>query len=72
MEQLNQAAPDTTTGIRYLSPEQVAGMLGVPLKTVYTWQSEGTGPQFYKVGKRVVYIEVEVHRWVRSKAVLQR
>lgn len=69
---INLANPDTATGIRYLSPEQVAGMLGVPLKTIYTWQSEGTGPQFYKVGKRVVYIESEVHEWVRSKVVLQR
>lgn len=56
----------------YLTPREVAEMLRVPLKTVYTWQSEGTGPSFYRVGKYALYIESEVHAWVRSRSVLQR
>ena len=52
----------------YLSPAQVANLLGVPVKTIYTWTSEKTGPTFYKLGRHVRFIEADVHSWVDGRA----
>lgn len=53
----------------YLSPVQVAEMLGIPVKTVYTWNSEGTGPRYMHLGRHVRYLEAEVHIWAEAQFV---
>lgn len=50
----------------YLSPAQVAVLLGIPVKTIYTWNCEGTGPRFMKLGRHVRYLEAEVHAWAEA------
>ena len=52
----------------YLSPKQVGELLGVPVKTIYTWNSESTGPVYRTLGRHVRYIESEVHAWVDGQA----
>lgn len=47
----------------YVSPAYVAELLRVPLKTVYAWQSQGTGPEFARIGRHVRYIVSEVEQW---------
>ncbi|MET3770228.1 excisionase family DNA binding protein [Marisediminicola sp. UYEF4] len=60
--------PDSAAPRVYLSPAQVAELLGVPVKTIYTWTSERTGPTFYKLGRHVRFIEADVHSWVDGRA----
>lgn len=64
---------DTPTQDRiYISPRQLAQLFDIPLKTVYTWQSEGTGPRFARVGRHARYLIDDVHAWFDSKVVAPR
>lgn len=47
----------------------VADYLGVPVATVYRWNSLGLGPQRYRVGKHVRYRRADVDAWIDQVAV---
>jgi predicted DNA-binding transcriptional regulator AlpA len=47
-----------------LSPQQLADYFGVPLKSVYVWNSTGTGPRRFRVGKHVRYRPADVEAWL--------
>jgi len=51
-----------------LAVEDVAEQLGVPVKTVYTWRTRGTGPRGIRVGKHVRYRQSEIDFWLDSQA----
>ncbi|MEV4472774.1 helix-turn-helix domain-containing protein [Nonomuraea sp. NPDC049504] len=48
---------------KHLSPEDLAERLGVPIMTVYAWNSRGGGPRFMKFGKHVRYKIADVEAW---------
>lgn len=48
---------------KHLSPEDLAERLGVPVMTVYAWNSRGGGPRFMKFGKHVRYKVADVEAW---------
>ncbi|NQU45237.1 helix-turn-helix domain-containing protein [bacterium] len=51
-----------------LSPEEVAGALGVSIATLATWRSKGRYPlRFTKIGSRVRYRAEDVERFVESR-----
>lgn len=52
---------------RYLTPEDIALLFGVPLETVYMWRKKRTGPPGFRVGKHVRYDPATVHRWVAGQ-----
>jgi excisionase family DNA binding protein len=54
-----------------LSPEDLAERLGVPLATVYAWNSLGGGPRFMKFGKHVRYKLADVEAWENAHYVEQ-
>jgi predicted DNA-binding transcriptional regulator AlpA len=56
----------------YISPKELAELFGIPLKTIYTWNSEMTGPPFAKTGKYVRYLLSDVHTWFDSRIVAPR
>ena len=58
--------PDTQ---KHLSPEDLAEREGVPLGTVYTWNSVGTGPRFMKIGRHVRYRLADVIAWENSRTI---
>ncbi len=47
-----------------LSAEDLAQYFGVPLATVYAWNSRGTGPRRVRVGRHVRYRTSDVERWL--------
>jgi len=52
----------------WLSIEDFARELGVPIATVYAWRHKGTGPRGIKVGRHVRYRRRDVERWLESRA----
>ncbi len=51
------------------SPQEVAEYYGVPLATVYKWNSVGTGPRYIRVGRHVRYRQSDIDAWLDSHAV---
>ncbi|MBT2387243.1 helix-turn-helix domain-containing protein [Streptomyces sp. ISL-11] len=52
---------------RYLTPEDLAALLSVPLETVYAWRRKRTGPPGFRVGKHVRYDPARVRDWVTQQ-----
>jgi excisionase family DNA binding protein len=52
---------------KWLSPEGLAAELGVPVKTVYVWNSKGTGPRAAHMGRHVRYRRADVDAWVNEQ-----
>lgn len=49
---------------RYLTPVDLADLVGVPLETVYQWRRKGTGPRGFRVGRHLRYDPEDVRRWI--------
>jgi excisionase family DNA binding protein len=52
------------SGERLLSPEEVAGYLGVPVKTLFQWRYKGVGPRGLRVGRHLRYRAEDVEAWL--------
>jgi DNA-binding transcriptional MerR regulator len=53
--------------IRLLTTEEVAAHFRTSPATVRYWRHIGIGPTGVRVGRRVLYDELEVNRWWESK-----
>jgi excisionase family DNA binding protein len=53
-----------------LTVRELADELRVPVATVYRWNSEGTGPPVYRVGRHARFKRAEVERWLKQQARL--
>ena len=47
--------------------EELAEYLGVPIKTLYKWRQEGTGPCSVRVGRHVRYFVSDVRDWLSQR-----
>ncbi|MFE4514516.1 helix-turn-helix domain-containing protein [Kitasatospora sp. NPDC056783] len=52
---------------RFLTPEDIAAMFGVPLETVYQWRRKRTGPPAFRVGRHLRYHPDAVAQWVTDQ-----
>jgi len=52
---------------KHLTPGDLAEREGVPLKTVYQWNSKGTGPRYMKIGRHVRYRLADVIAWENER-----
>ncbi|MGW6917699.1 helix-turn-helix domain-containing protein [Kitasatospora sp. NPDC054939] len=52
---------------RFLTPEDVAALFGVPLETVYQWRRKRTGPLGFRVGRHLRYHPEAVAQWVTDQ-----
>jgi hypothetical protein len=52
---------------RLENPPWLAERLGVPLKTLAVWRSQGKGPRYVRVGKHVRYDPRDVEAWIRAQ-----
>jgi predicted DNA-binding transcriptional regulator AlpA len=57
---------------RFLTPAQLADLLGVPVQTLYQWRYLGTGPPGFRVGRHLRYDPVAVRRWVDEQTDIDR
>jgi DNA-binding transcriptional MerR regulator len=55
--------------VRPLSTEEVAERFRTSPVTVRYWRHVGIGPAGVRVGRRVLYDELDVDRWWESKVV---
>lgn len=58
---------DSTPGRLLLMPE-VSEITRTPIDTLRFWRHTGEGPPSFKLGRRVVYDEVKLHRWIAAQA----
>ncbi|MEU0566829.1 helix-turn-helix domain-containing protein [Nonomuraea sp. NPDC005983] len=49
-----------------LTPEDLAERVGVPVSTVYQWNSRDGGPRFVRIGRYVRYKIADVNAWEES------
>ncbi|MET9572552.1 helix-turn-helix domain-containing protein [Streptomyces virginiae] len=59
---LRRGLPD-----RYLTPDDIAELLAVPLETVYQWRKKRTGPPGFRVGKHLRYDPTAVRDWINDQ-----
>ena len=50
-----------------LTLSEVAVILKKPVNTMYWWRQQGTGPQFFKLGRNLVTTTGELKRWLREQ-----
>ncbi len=59
----------TQTGeSEWLSPEDLAMELGIPLGTIYRWRSCHTGPRGHRMGRHVRFRRSDIESWIQSKS----
>ncbi|MFE9678724.1 helix-turn-helix domain-containing protein [Streptomyces sp. NPDC006259] len=49
---------------QYLTPADVAELLGVPVETLYQWRRKRTGPPAFRVGRHLRYDPARLRQWV--------
>jgi excisionase family DNA binding protein len=51
-----------------LSVDEVAVVLGVPVRTLYQWRHKGVGPRGLRVGRHLRYRAADVSEWIDRRA----
>ena len=52
----------------WLSPDQLADWLGVPVRSIYSWLHEGTAPRSHKIGRHRRFRREDVEAWLEERA----
>jgi excisionase family DNA binding protein len=52
---------------RFMTPEEVGHLLGVPVKTLYNWRSVRSGPPAFRVGRHLRYDPAALSRWIEER-----
>jgi predicted DNA-binding transcriptional regulator AlpA len=55
------------TAEKHLTITDLAERCGVPVQTVYYWNSTGAGPRYMKLGRHVRYRMADVLIWEKSR-----
>ena len=57
-----------TAKSKLLTTEQLAELLGVPVRTLYSWRARGTGPRGIRVGRGLRFRVGDVEAWLDQHA----
>ena len=57
----------TSSGDQILSPKQVSEELQIPVKTIYAWRYQGTGPPSFRAGKHLRFRRSDITSWVQAQ-----
>lgn len=71
MQDTTTAGEDPLLG-ELLTPEDLARIFRVSVRTVYSWRSRDVGPPGFRVGGAVRYRREDVAAWVRNGGTLDR
>lgn len=52
--------------------EELSTRLGTPVATLRHWRAHGTGPRAFRLGRRLVYDEADVERYLRELKAASR
>ncbi len=52
----------------YLIETEAAGLLHISPKTLQRFRQEGTGPRYFKAGRRVLYTRSEIDGWLQQNS----
>lgn len=52
---------------RLWTVEEVAHYLSIPVKTLYFWRCQGSGPRSSRLGKHLRYRAEDVRDWVEAQ-----
>jgi excisionase family DNA binding protein len=52
----------------WLSPNDLASWLNLPVQTIYQWRYRGGGPPGHAVGRHVRYRLADVEAWLAERA----
>ena len=58
----------TVKPAEWISPDELAAELGIPVKTIYQWRYLGTGPRGHRIGKHVRYRRRDIEAWLVTQA----
>ncbi|MEU5755684.1 helix-turn-helix domain-containing protein [Streptomyces sp. NPDC047829] len=78
MSRTHSAQPDPRATLRsglpdrYLTPDDIAEIFGVPIETVYQWRKKRTGPAGFRVGKHLRYDPADIRAYVTECKNLDR
>ncbi|MGW7279688.1 helix-turn-helix domain-containing protein [Streptomyces sp. NPDC054844] len=78
MSRIHSAQPDPRATLRsglpdrYLTPDDIAEIFGVPIETVYQWRKKRTGPAGFRVGKHLRYDPADIRAYVTECKSLDR
>ncbi|EFV91667.1 hypothetical protein ES5_09862 [Dietzia cinnamea P4] len=50
-----------------ITPAQLSEETGIPVGTLRYWRHAGTGPESFKLGRRVVYRRSAVDAWINAQ-----
>ena len=53
--------------VRLLSVTEVAGLLQVPIGTIYQWRHRGEGPKPIRIGRHLRFDPADVETWVETR-----
>lgn len=59
------ATPSRTA--RLLTTDDLAGMIGVEVRTIERWRKAGTGPPFMLFGRTIRYHPARVQAWMLAR-----
>ena len=58
-----------TSEKKVYQPPDVQAAYGVPTGTLANLRSKRRGPRFYRVGRKIYYMQEDLERWIRSNPV---
>ncbi len=62
-----RTTPDTGTNTQLLTLTEAAARLRTPVATLRYWRHLGTGPDSFRLGRRVVYRRDDIDRWITTQ-----
>ena len=51
----------------HFTPQTRAERVGLPVKTIYKWRSEGKGPRGFRAGKHLRYRLEDIEAWEQEQ-----
>jgi predicted DNA-binding transcriptional regulator AlpA len=58
---------DGTMIEKLLTLTEVADLLRIPVATLRYWRAKGTGPHGFHIGRKVIFTQTEVLRWLAEQ-----